>query len=71
MRAGVRCFFLIGKAPHRDLGEAFKLLVPQVLEFLINNPGPFMAKVYCNPRSAERKKVKMWVSYQDWKRVRK
>lgn len=61
MRARVRCFVLVGHAPHSELASNFVACLPKVLRFLGKHADPFLAKVYRSPR-----RVEMWLSYNDW-----
>ena len=66
MRVGVRGFFLIGHATPRELAENFVRRVERVRAFLNRHEGPFMAKVY-----RDRAAIEMWLSYEEWSRVRR
>jgi len=63
MRSGVRCFVLVGHAPHRELAENFVACLNSVQRFLARHREPFLAKIYRG-----RSKVAMWLPYALWRK---
>ena len=61
MRAGVRTFILIGRAPLGELAENFVLSLNRVRRFLARHPEPFIAKV-----KRQKAGVELWLSHEEW-----
>ncbi len=71
MRAGVPLFVMRGKWTHAELAKGFIINLPSIERFLSKNAPPFIANVYMPTKSQPRGRVKLWLSYEKWKLVRR
>ena len=61
MRAGVRCFVLVGVATgHEQLASNFLKAMPKLARFLAKHRGPFIAKIFRDGT------VEMGLDYKSW-----
>ncbi len=69
-----RVLVLVGAAPHAELADNLIATLPRIRRFLKKNEGPFIAKV-SRPNERDRRlgrpgRIRMWLSYEDWKNRR-
>ena len=77
MRAGARCFLLIAHKDEdrqpiklREMADVFVRSLNEVYGFLKRHPGPFIAKIYCNPLHTDPERVSMWLTHSQWQERR-
>jgi hypothetical protein len=59
----VGLFVLIGKIPLAEHADNFVLTLPKILDFIRQNPRPFIAKIYRSQKPNRAGKVEMWETF--------
>ena len=59
MQSGLRVIVIRGGSTHAEMAQIFLSLRDQIIEFLRNNPAPFIARLY-------RDRIELWLSRDDW-----